>query len=153
MLGLKLNHVSKRGHWFSMFQINMVNWTWKVVTLKKFLSLAALEDRGSCYFDNFWCNLSWKFHQNDDIFVLVKVSETAWNSCHEDVNTLRPRQNGCHFPDDIYKCIFLNENIWFKFKVSLEFAPKGPINNISALVQIMAWRRPGDKPLSESMMV
>ena len=27
------------------------------------------------------------------------------------------------------------------------------INNIPALVQIMAWRRPGDKPLSEPMMV
>ena len=30
--------------------------------------------------------------------------------------------------------------------------PKSPINNIPALVQIMAWRRPGDKPLSEPMM-
>ena len=27
------------------------------------------------------------------------------------------------------------------------------INNIPALVQIMAWRRPGDKPLSEPIMV
>ena len=35
----------------------------------------------------------------------------------------------------------------------LKFVPKGPINNIPALVQIMAWRRPGDKPLSEPMMV
>ena len=26
------------------------------------------------------------------------------------INTLRPRQNGRHFPDDIFKCIFLNEN-------------------------------------------
>ena len=38
-------------------------------------------------------------------------------------------------------------------KISLNFVPKGPINNISALVHIMAWRRPGDKPLSESMML
>ena len=37
-------------------------------------------------------------------------------------------------------------------KISLKFIPKGPINNIPALVQIMAWRRPGDKPLSEPMM-
>ena len=37
-------------------------------------------------------------------------------------------------------------------KISLKFAPMGPINNILALVQIMAWRRPGDKPLSESMV-
>ena len=37
--------------------------------------------------------------------------------------------------------------------ISLKFVPKGPIDNIPALVQIMAWRRPGDKPLSESMLV
>ena len=46
-----------------------------------------------------------------------------------------------------------NENIWISIKISPKFVPKGPINNIPALVQIMAWRRPGDKPLSEPMMV
>ena len=66
-------------------------------------------------------------------------------------NTLR--QDGRHFPDDIFKCIFLNENVWISIRISLKFVPKGPINNISALVQIMAWRRPGDKPLSEPMIV
>ena len=70
-----------------------------------------------------------------------------------DVNTLRPRQNGRHFADDIFKCIFLNENVWISIKISLKFVPKGPINNIPSLVQVMAWRRPGDKPLSEPMMV
>ena len=49
--------------------------------------------------------------------------------------------------------IFVNENIWIPIKISLKFVPKGSINNIPALVQIMAWRRPGDKPLSEPMMV
>ena len=68
-------------------------------------------------------------------------------------NTMGPRQDGRHFPDDIFKCIFLNENIRISIKISLKFVPKGPINNIPALVQIMAWRRPGDKPLSEPMMV
>ena len=68
-------------------------------------------------------------------------------------NTLRPRQNGRHFADDIFKCIFLNENVWIPIKISMKFVPKGPINNIPALVQIMAWRRPGDKPLSEPMMI
>ena len=67
--------------------------------------------------------------------------------------TLRPRQNGRHFPDDIFKWIFLNENVWISIKISLKFVPKGLINNIPALVQIMAWRRPGDKPLSEPIMV
>ena len=73
--------------------------------------------------------------------------------CSYHVNTLRPRQNGGRFPDDIFKCIFLNENVWISIKISLKFVPRGPINNIPALVQIMAWRRQGDKPLSESMMV
>ena len=68
------------------------------------------------------------------------------------LNTLRPRQNRCHFADDIFKCIFLNENVWIPIKISSKFIPKGPINYIPALVQIMAWHRPGDKPLSETMM-
>ena len=68
-------------------------------------------------------------------------------------NTLRPRQNGCHFADDTFKRIFLNENVIISIQISLKFVPKGPINNIPALVQIMAWRWPGDKPLSEAMIV
>ena len=68
------------------------------------------------------------------------------------VNTLRPRQDGRYFADDILKCIFLNENVWISLKIPLKFVPKGPINNSPAQVQIMAWRRPGDKPLSEPMM-
>ena len=69
------------------------------------------------------------------------------------LNTLRPRQNGRHFPDDTFKCIFLNENVWISIKISPKFVPGGPNNNFPALVQIMAWRRPGDKPSSELMMV
>ena len=69
------------------------------------------------------------------------------------LNSLRPRQNGRQFPDDIFKCIFLIENVIIPIKDSMKFVPKGSINNISTLVQIMAWRRPGDKPLSEPMMV
>ena len=68
-------------------------------------------------------------------------------------NTLRPRQDGRHFPDDIFKCIFLNENARILIKISLMFVPKDSIDNIPTLVQIMAWRRPGGKPLSEPMVV
>ena len=57
------------------------------------------------------------------------------------LNTLRPRQNGRHLADNIFKCNFLNENVWIPIEISLKFVPKGPINNIPALVQIMAWRR------------
>ena len=31
----------------------------------------------------------------------------------------------------------------------LQFGPKGLINNIPVLAQILAWRRPGNKPSSE----
>ena len=95
--------------------------------------------------------------QNFGIFVLKSFKTMSRTSnifrvLHV-LNTLRPRQNGRHFADDIFKCIFLNENVWIPFKISLKFVPKGAINNIPALVQIMAWRRSGDKPLSEPMMV
>ena len=66
---------------------------------------------------------------------------------------MRPTQNGRYFADDRFKYIFLNENVWISIKISLKFVPKGPINNSPALVQITAWYRPGNKPLSESMMV
>ena len=69
------------------------------------------------------------------------------------INTLRPRRNEQHFADDTFKRIFFNENVWISIKISLKFVSKGPINNIPALVQIMAWRRSGDKLLSEPMMV
>ena len=68
------------------------------------------------------------------------------------LNTLVSGQNGSHFPYDTFKRIFLNQNVRILIKIPLKFVPKGPINNIPALVQIMAWRRPSDKPLSELMM-
>ena len=64
-------------------------------------------------------------------------------------NKLRPRQNGNHFADDI----FLNENFWTLDKFSLKYVTCGLIDKMAALVQIMAWRRWGDKPLSEAMLV
>ena len=81
----------------------------------------------------------------------------TWPKCKMNVkpvfNTFRLRQHGRHFADDTFKRIFLKENVIISTKISLKFVPKGPINNIPALVQIMAWRWPGDKPLSEAMMV
>ena len=69
------------------------------------------------------------------------------------VITLRLRQNRCHFPNDIFKCIFMNENKWISIKMSLKFVPKCPINHIPALVHIMDWCQSGDKPLSEPILV
>ena len=63
------------------------------------------------------------------------------------VNTKWPPFCRSHFQSHF------NENVRISIKFSLKFVPKGPINNIPALVQILAWRRPGDKPLSEPIMV
>ena len=54
------------------------------------------------------------------------------------------------FPDDIFKMIFMNENLCISIKISLKIVL---INHIQALAQIMGWRRPGDKPLSEPIVV
>ena len=69
------------------------------------------------------------------------------------LNTLRPIRNGRHFTDDTFKCILLNENVWNLNNISLKFVPTSRINNIPSFVQIMAWCQPGDKPLSDPMIV
>ena len=69
------------------------------------------------------------------------------------INTSRLRQDGRHFADDIFTCIFFNENFCILIKFLLKYVCKGPIENNLALVQIMAWRRSGDKPSSEPMMI
>ena len=88
------------------------------------------------------------------LFVMYLISCIIGTHCLVPIiNTLRPRQDGRHFPDDIFKCIFLNENVWILIKISLKFVPEVRNNNIPALVQMMDWCRPGEKPLSEPMIV
>ena len=58
---------------------------------------------------------------------------------------------------DISQTALSNAFSWMKMliliKISMKFVPRDPIDNIPALVQIMAWHRTGNKPLSEPMMV
>ena len=56
-----------------------------------------------------------------------------------------PRWNGQHFADSIFKCIFSNENVLISIKISLKFVPKGPINNIPALLR---WWLGADQAIS-----
>ena len=49
-----------------------------------------------------------------------------------------PGQNGRHFADDIFRCIFENEKFCILIQISLKFVSTGPIYNKPALVQIMA---------------
>ena len=53
----------------------------------------------------------------------------------------------------IFKCISFNGNVWISIKISPKFVPKGWINNIPALVQILTWCWWVDKQLSAPMMV
>ena len=43
-------------------------------------------------------------------------------------------QNGCHFTDNILRCIFLNKKFFILIRIWLKFVPKGPIDNKPALV-------------------
>ena len=100
------------------------------------------------YIINWWVNMCHSFFHSS------KPDVTDGYPLYRPFNSLRPRQNGRYFTDDTFKRIFWNENVWISIKISLKFVSKGPINNIPVLVKIMAWRRPGDKPLViEPMMV
>ena len=84
---------------------------------------------------------------------LLKVTYGTWalsNSVDKNskAETKWTPLQGWHF-----QMHFFNKNAWFLLKISLKFVPKVRINNIPALVQIMAWWRPVDKPLYEPMMV
>ena len=68
-------------------------------------------------------------------------------------NSSSPGQNGRHFADDIFKYIFMKGKFCILIRISLNFVPKGQIDNTAALVWVMAWRRTGDKPLSEPMLI
>ena len=67
--------------------------------------------------------------ENDSLYV-------SWHL----LNTVRPKQNYWHFTDEIFKCIFFNKNVWISLTFSLKFVPNVPIDNILAMVQIMARR-------------
>ena len=66
--------------------------------------------------------------------------------------TSPPGENGYDFAEDIFRCIFMNDKFCILIKISLKFVPKGAVDNNPALVEIMAWRRIGDKPLYEPIL-
>ena len=102
------------------------------------------------YLQYLWCHKAshrWEGIQNAKYF---HVSLTTFRT--QRVYSSPPAQNGHHFEDNMFKCIFWNKNIWISNKISLKDVPWGQIDNMSALGQIMTWRRSGDKPLSETML-
>ena len=86
------------------------------------------------------------------VFVIVTLSFDGW---HFYLNFLT--HWGLGKMAAINQATFSNAFSWMKMykfqSISLSFVPKGPLNNIPALVQITAWCHPGDRPLSEPMVV
>ena len=54
--------------------------------------------------------------------------------------------------DNTIKWIFLNENGRIQIWISLKIVPRSSIDSKAVLVQVMTWRRTGNKPLPELMM-
>ena len=168
MLGLKLIYVGKRGPRYLSYSSCLLVWIVKFCEVCNFLLcvqwwwLSLLEakflyeffvDKNNFKGQRWWNVIAHYISMGPTLNIHLFTFSLSSSPINFDLNTLRPRQDGRHFPDDIFICIFLNENEWHSIEISLKFVPKVPINNIPALVQIMAWRRPGDKPLSEPMMV
>ena len=97
-------------------------------------------------------------HQIDVTWVSWRISSTATplfvqQQLHY-LNTLRPRQKDRHCEDHIFKRIFLIEIYCICIRNSLKYiyVSRGPIIIMPGLVQMMPWRRTGDKPLSEAIL-
>ena len=89
----------------------------------------------------------------DSSWYAINLKEAKWtNKLHWKLNTLRPRQFLYRIANDIFNCISLNENVWISNKISMKLVPTDPIEDDSALVQVMGWRGTGGKPLPDPMM-
>ena len=92
-----------------------------------------LQGSSLCIYGNqTWLSLCLQMAQH--LKVLGHQQVHWWIECKH--KTLRPRQNGGHFPEDFLKWISVNENVWILINILLKFVLMGPINNISAMVQI-----------------
>ena len=107
------------------------------------------------------CSIWWRHHEHDGSNTELKNNYShcisvsrLWVLCKHNLilnfNVLAIKgeqyhsRTFCrHFTDDVFKCIFTNDNKWTSLKIPLKFVPNVWINNIPALVRIMAWRRPG----------
>ena len=102
-------------------------------------------------------------HQVSFVNILLNLyfRSTKFNrlGCYWELSNIRLLTHwGQYKIQAVLQTTFSNTLSWMKIYefwliFSLKSVPKGPVNNISVLVQIMAWRRSGDKPLFEPMMV
>ena len=87
------------------------------------------------------------------LLTILEISSVGILVCHKLFKHIEAVTKWTPFRRRHSQTHFLNENVRISIKISLKFVPRGPINDIPALVQIMAWHRTGDKPLSETMIV
>ena len=105
----------------------------------------------NCY-DDFQLNNG---NRTMEMLMPLQESQKAWVSEYhvQDVCTHLPLDKmAAILADDNFKWIFLNENDRILIRISLKFVPRSPIDNEPILVQVMAWRRTGDKSLPELML-
>ena len=76
----------------------------------------------------------------------------VWCTCARRVLMSAHTKNGTIIGRWVAVLTFLNEICCILIKIPLIFAPNGPIHSIAALLQTTAWRRSGDKPLSDPIM-
>ena len=78
-----------------------------------------------------------------------QVAAEPWWKVQVHFNTLRPRH---HFPDEIFKSVFIKENVWILVKIWIKFVLRDSVNSIPSLLQIMPRHWRGDKALSEPLV-
>ena len=125
------------------FNLNEFQWSWHKNINLIFYSRKA--------FENIMCTMKSQMLYEHPILIITKINI---DMSHPSMKMLT------HLPLDKMASISLTifSNAFSRLKkhrilvlISLKFVPKGPINNKSTLVKVMAWRRIGDKPLSETM--
>ena len=86
------------------------------------------------------------------VLIITKININMSHPSKKMKNSSPPGQNGLHFADDLFKYNILNEKLRILVLILLKFVPQRPIDNKSALVQVMAWRRIGDEPFCKTML-
>ena len=109
----------------------------------------------TCYLWTYVVLSRGKFHMNCSRIKLIEFENFAFKITPRGqlVNTLRPGQDGRHFGRQHFRLHFLEWNFFNFTQNFTEICYLDLIDNMSALVQIMAWPRTGDKPLSEAMLL
>ena len=141
MLGLKLNHVSKRGHKWTGRTGVVCCLSW--VRLKSKIKHKSRRVKSDLSLSPNTALYPWIIKNH----YLLTVAMWEWKDSNYtlQINTLRPRKTGRHFSDDIFK--------WILITISLEYVPRGPTDHIPALIQILTWRRPEDKSFSDPLII